>query len=87
MLAVHVLVPLHPLGVTLGVVRDGWLGVARRLWGEEVGAERPGVDDARNLDPSPEDDLREGLQKVVIEDMLVPPTCAEPPPMPIVSRR
>ena len=32
-------------GVALGVVRDGRLGVGRRLLREELGAEEPGVDD------------------------------------------
>src|SRR5438445_261107 len=45
LLAVHALVPLHPLGVTLGVVRDGRRGVARGLLGQEIGAEETGVDD------------------------------------------
>ncbi len=45
LLAVHVLIPLHPLRMTLGVVRDGPRRVARRLLRQQIGAEEPGVDD------------------------------------------
>jgi hypothetical protein len=45
LLAVHVLIPLHPLRMTLGIVRDGRRRVARRLLRQQIGAEEPGVDD------------------------------------------
>jgi len=45
LLAVHDLVPLHPLRMTVCVVHDGRLGVGRRILGEKLGAEEPGIDD------------------------------------------
>ena len=45
LLTVLGLIPCLSGGVALGVVRDGRLGVGRRLLSEKLGAEEPGVDD------------------------------------------
>jgi hypothetical protein len=45
LLAVHALVPLHSLCMTVGVVVNGRRRVGRRLLGQEIGAEEPRVDD------------------------------------------
>src|SRR2546423_10999333 len=44
LLTIPGLVPLHPLGMTVCVVRDGRLGVDRRRLSEQLGTEEPGVD-------------------------------------------
>ena len=43
LLAVHVLIPLHPLRMTLGVVRDGPRRVARRLLRQQRCRKNPGL--------------------------------------------
>src|SRR3954463_14469411 len=64
LLAVHALPELALRGVALGVVLDRRGGVVRRLLGEQLGTEEPGVDDGR-VDAERLDLRREGLHPAV----------------------
>ena len=78
LLAVHVLVPLHPFGVPVGVVVDRRGGVGGGVRGQQIGAEEARVDDGggdperldlglQGLHPALHPELRGGVGGVELE--------------------